>query len=174
MVPHESTATEAELFYVQGGSTRHLRACPHLQVTESERVLAATGEAPAGLPVCQWSQAEIDGVGRTYYPTFDAALERFGAPVENRARMREIAAGQTYDRVWTPYSMSYVAIGWGEAGPAVAWFLKSVVYTGAQCEELAGTGQTSRTATSVEDRPVALCPFCFTTLSNSGHCSCRE
>ncbi|GAA3208728.1 hypothetical protein ACFP63_11630 [Oerskovia jenensis] len=177
MVPHDSgeVPTTPELFYVHGGATRHLRVCPHLQVTDADRILAAHGEVPERLPVCQWSQAEIDGVGRTYHPSFDAALEAFGAPVENRPRMREIAAGETYDRIWTPNSMTYVALGSGAAGVAVAWFLKGIVYTGAGPEELAVARSTSRATAGTADEPRGLpCPSCFMVLPNSGLCGCGE
>ena len=102
---------------VRGVAVLHLPECPH--VAKWDDLAAPTPDELATWEVCSWSQAEIDGVGRTYYDTLDQAMEALGSAVDDRRQIRAAMATVDYDTIWIPYSESYIALG--KNGYAVAW-----------------------------------------------------
>ncbi|GIG20977.1 hypothetical protein Cch01nite_17010 [Cellulomonas chitinilytica] len=158
-----------ELFHTADGTRRHLRFCSHFSDTPADRILEAAVDD--GRPLCEWSAAEIAGQGQTRFETLDEALEAYRAPLENRDRMREVAAGFTYDKVWMPNSGSYVAIA-VEGQNALAYFGKTYLWTAAGGTEtltgyVAGAG-TGPASTRTQDERT--CPTHHLSIPATGVC----
>ena len=81
------------------------------------------------MSVCSWCQAEIDGVGRTYFDDLEDAMRFFGTHLGSEHLVREALRSVTYDQVWVPNSKSYIALG--RESYAVAWIGKTYVVPGA-------------------------------------------
>lgn len=154
----------------------HTAECPHLGVEALAALVPASEAQLANLPVCSSCRDILDGGRRQWFPSFDAALEALPVPLENRTRMREVAAGLTYERIWIPASRSYIAVAGEPGSAAVAYFNKGAIHVhrpdgGYDRETLstytAGSGaEGARTGTS----PLRLCPTCHTQLPMTGVC----
>ena len=119
--PHAPTLGELVLYRTETGGRLHLPACPHIggairEADSAERLV---------MSVCSWCQAEIDGLGRTYYESLDDAMRAFGCHVGTQPTIRQALRSVTHDQIWLPYSRSYIALG--HEGRAVAWVGKTWV-----------------------------------------------
>jgi len=161
---------EIELFRTATGSRVHLTMCPHF---ESDTVrIRATGVEVETLGICDWSQAEIDGVGRTYHDTIEEALEDKGVPHHLRPELTRLLGLVEYETIYVPNSRTYVAVG--RDGRAVAWagttFVGYIDRPAVYLPEYvagAGGGATGREAAWGD-----VCPDCFTARSVTGSCNC--
>jgi hypothetical protein len=109
-VPDQLTMA-AELVVAPSRRRLHLRSCSHLQDSSRALLVEASPQDRIDIPVCSECDAEIHGVGRQRFSSLEEAFEAFPLPLENRARMREIASHLTYNDVWIPNGRSYVAVG---------------------------------------------------------------
>lgn len=105
----------------------HIRGCSHLQTTDPSKLIAADDRDRAELELCSECDKEVRGIGRVEYLSLDAAFEALKFPVENRPRMRDIASGVEFDRVWAPQSRSYVAAGFRDERPVAAYINRGFV-----------------------------------------------
>ncbi|GGC18221.1 hypothetical protein GCM10010972_34300 [Cellulomonas carbonis] len=128
------------------------------------------------LAMCSSCRDILDGARRRTFATLDAALEALPVPVENRARMRQIAAGLTIAQVWIPPSGSYIAVA-AEGQAASAYFNKGFVDVrreagGYDRHEMPSyrSGSRSGVRDSSAGVQVALCPSCFMQLPANGAC----
>lgn len=152
-----------KLFRTATGQRLHLRPCPHIHGAD------VVEDTVGSLDVCDWSQAELTGAGRTYYDVLDDALQAFGAPVEVIARIRQEVGTLAHDSIWIPNSRSYVAIGRG--GPAVCWIGKTyVMHVGGEFIELPGYAPGGGGGQVVLQREGGVCPTCWTTMPVTGRC----
>jgi hypothetical protein len=56
------------------------------------------------------------------FASVEAAMESLPMPLENRARVQEIASRLAFSQVWIPASKAYIAIAEVAGSPAVAYF----------------------------------------------------
>ena len=103
-------------------SRLHLVECPH--VVDSDTHIAGEAEL-AHYPVCDWSQDQLDGTGRSHPTSLDEAMRELGTPAGTEHLIKEALRFVSYDEIWLPYSRSYVALG--REGRAVAFFGKTYV-----------------------------------------------
>ena len=158
--PGERTET---VYRTATGQRRHLRPCPNIIGVE---VIQATA---GDLQICDWSMAELQGTGRTYYATLDDALRAFGAPVESLSAIRDEVKRVEHDAIWIPYSRSYVAVGSG--GPAVCWIGKTYVqHVGGDFIELPGYAPGGGGGVELAQREGAVGPSCRETMPLTGLC----
>lgn len=154
----------------------HTQECPHLTKTGLAALVPATPEQLDVLPVCTSCRSQLDGARRRGFDSLDSALEAFQTPIENRQRIREIAAALDYSRVWIPASGSYVGIAGAPGTPAVAYFGKG--YADVHQERgyarewlpVNGAGGRGSSPRSAREREVAVCPTCSTALPATGVC----
>jgi hypothetical protein len=105
------TASTTTLYRTATGTRLHIRECPHLLGKE---VFEATeGE------ICDSCERELRGEGRTYFDRLADALALVEAPQGNWPLIEQHLAAVDRDRIWVPFSRSYVALG--RDGRAVAW-----------------------------------------------------
>ena len=163
--PHAPTLRELVLYRTETGGRLHLPACPHIggairEADSAERLV---------MSVCSWCQAEIDGLGRTYYESLDDAMRAFGCHVGTQPTIRQALRSVTHDQIWLPYSRSYIALG--HEGRAVAWVGKTWVMPAHDTSyELPGYRDSSRGAASSPEHLGKLCPTHFLTMSVTGIC----
>lgn len=141
-------------------------------ITPRANLLPVPSDELARIEVCGWCRDEVEGVGRIYFDSLEAAFEHYKAPLDNRPRYREVAATYPYDKVWIPRSGSYIAIGRGDER-ALAFFGKGYIETYERgTEELANYGGTggAGTARSSAERPELVCPVCQHVLPATGVC----
>ena len=164
-MPTSPQPTE-DLFRTPNGKGLHLAVCPHLHGTT---FVPATADDREALPVCEWSQKELDGVGRTYFQTLDDAMRFFGTHVGDERTIRDALRSFRYDEIWVPHSGSYIALGL--AGLGVAWVGKTyVVPARGLFEEFPGYAPGGRGGAARGVRPEALCPTCRLALPRTGIC----
>ena len=161
------TKTETETLYrTTDGQRLHLRGCPHIAGLE----VTAVPAGDTSVPVCRWTRAELDGVGRIPQRTLDGALREFGASPEVRPRLIKLLKGLKWDAVYLPQSRSFVALAL-ENRP-VAWAGKTYVQIGEEFVPLpeyqAGVGG----GAFVSELWGEPCPECFMQRSMNGTCSC--
>jgi len=104
------------------GARLHIAPCPHIL---GARVWSAAPSEILAMTVCSWCEAEINGVGRTYFDTLDDSLRFFGAHVGTETLIRSALRFVAHDQIWVPNSRSYIALG--REGAAVAWVGKTYV-----------------------------------------------
>src|SRR5690606_33847837 len=117
--PEGPSRPAAVLYRTASGNRPHIPACPPVGGTLRE---AGAAERLA-MTVCSWCQAELDGVGRTYFGSLDDAMRAFGSHVGTHGLIRDALRFVTYDQIWLPYSKSYIALG--HQGRGVAWVGKT-------------------------------------------------
>ena len=161
------TSTDTEpgtLWKTAAGGRAHLRRCSHL--VDKDMVEAADE------PVCDLSQAELEGRGREYFADLKAALPAMGVSGSDWTQVHELLSDVDHDELWLPYSRSYIALG--KNGQAVAWVGKNYV-------DIAGRGRTELpgyAATPGGGGPTGdpkygpTCPTCFTVMALSGKHDC--
>jgi hypothetical protein len=159
--------TETETLYrTTGGQRIHLRGCPHIAGLDVEAVTPGD----TSVPVCRWTRAELDGVGRIPQKTIDGALREFGASPEVRPRLIKLLKGLKWDSVYLPQSRSFVALAL--EGHPVAWAGKTYVQIGEEFVPLeeyrAGVGG----GAFVSELWGEPCPECFMQRSMNGTCTC--
>lgn len=162
------TSTDAadgtQLWKTATGTRAHLAQCSHLV---GKAVVAAGPE-----PVCDLSQAELEGRGRDYLPDVGAALQVMGVSGSDWSQVHALLASVTHDAVWLPYSRSYIALGHG--GQGVAWVGKNYVDIAGQGRtELPGYAAAQRSAgVSQEPKYGPTCPRCFLATPVGGQHDC--
>lgn len=153
------------LYRTETGGRLHLPACPHI----GGAIREADAAERLGMSVCSWCQAEIDGVGRTYYESLDDAMRAFGCHVGTQPTIRNALRCVTHDQIWLPYSRSYIALG--HEGRAVAWVGKTWVMPSLDVfQELPGYRDVSRGGAHSSEHIGELCPTHFLTMSVTGVC----
>ena len=153
------------LFRTAGGARLHIPGCYHVHGVE---VVAATDQDRAAMEVCSVCQDELDGYGRKYHADLDAALRHFGAHAGTWAEIKRRLAPVAWDTVWTPYSLSYIAVGLD--GRGVAWVGKTYVYAEDRFVELPGYRPGGGGGVPVEQWVGDVCPTCRIALPLSGTC----
>jgi hypothetical protein len=149
-----------------GGLGLHLPDCPHVHNCV---VHDATAEELESVPVCGWSQAELDGVGRRYFPSLEAAMRYFGSHAGTERRIRHHLRDVLFDQIWVPYSGSYIAFGLGGAG--VAWVGKSyVAFRDGRLETLPGYAPGGGGGTPAQQRHGETCTSCGLAMPLVGGC----
>lgn len=169
-------SADGHVLYVNADATMvHTAACPHRSAAAAAALTAASDEQVTTLPVCTSCAAILDGWRRTTYDSLDNALEAYQAPVENRPRLREIAAELAYTSIWIPASGSYIALGGADA--AAAYFGKGYADIhlpegGYRRIELPYSGNAgNRAGGSAAGRaPAVMCDTCHTQLPATGVC----
>ena len=96
----------------------HLAECPHLV---GKQWHPATESEIDELRLCQWSQDQLSGHGRSHPATLEDAMREQGTPADAVPLIKEHLRFVTYDEIWLPYSRSYVALGL--EGRAIASFI---------------------------------------------------
>jgi hypothetical protein len=162
------------LFRVPQGKKLHARECQHLTEKSLALLEPATELDVAKIPICSSCRDALTSGGRTYFQSFDGALEALPVPVEHRVRMREIAGALDRNRVWIPASHSYIAVSPGPGIQASAYFNKSFVDThkddgGYEREWMPGHSSGAAVAAAQAPAP-RVCPSCFVQLPASGQC----
>ena len=154
------------LYRTTAGQRIHLRGCPHIAGQDVEAVTPGD----SSIPVCRWTRAELDGVGRIPQKTIDGALREFGASPEVRPRLIKLLKGLKWDSVYLPQSRSFVALAL--EGHPVAWAGKTYVQIGEEFVPLeeyqAGVGG----GAFVSELWGEPCPECFMQRSMNGTCTC--
>jgi len=117
-----ATASTPALFRTATGQRLYIPPCPHVLGVE---LPPASANDLATLDVCSRCQAELDGVGRTYFDPLEPALAIFEAYRETWTAIAGMLRGAAHDQVWVPNNLSYVALGL--AGKGVAWVGKTYV-----------------------------------------------
>ena len=154
------------LVRTRGGGKLHIRGCSHLDWTSE--LLVATEQDAETRELCAECAAELNGHGRTPFDDLERAMEAFGLPVEVRARVRELVAHVDADRIWIPYSRSYVALG--KNGARAVYIGKTYVWIDGELTTLPGyaPGGGGGTPSNERDRPI--CPTCGYELPGTGIC----
>lgn len=173
----DSPSESVVLFRTKARGRLHIMGCTHLTTTDPTQYVEADARDRAELELCTECDREIRGVGRIEYPSFDAACEALNLPVENRPRMREIAARLEYSRVWAPQGRSYVAVGHLDGRAAVAYFNRGFVdvhresggYEREEMPNYAGPSGATRRGVA-EERAHPVCPGCGMQLPATGIC----
>ena len=169
-----------ELCVAPGWDMLHTRECPHLPADALQALRSATADDLSSRLVCRSCRKVLDGARRTRFASFDAALEAYRAPVENRPRMREIAAELDFAEIWIPSSGSYIAVAPARGVIAVAYFNRGFVDVredggGYRTIELPtnwlrGGSGAAGVSRRLDDLDRAVCPTCFMQLTVSGAC----
>lgn len=157
---------------------RHTRECPHLSAAALTELVTATAEQVDALPACAQCQDVVNGSRRRTFDSFEAAMEAFQAPLENRAKMREIAAGLTFGEIWIPASNPYIAVAPRRGDAVLAYFNRGYVAihrpeggyddVALPLNWLREGGRSASASADDEQREV--CPHCFMELPTSGVC----
>lgn len=119
--PSEWTLAPDALVRTETGGRLHIPACPHIGGT----IRLASDEELRTMPVCMWCQAELDGIGRTYFDQLEDVMREFGTWAGTEKLIKEALNSVVWDSIWVPNSRSYVALG--REGKGVAWFGKTYV-----------------------------------------------
>ncbi|GIG41920.1 hypothetical protein [Cellulomonas phragmiteti] len=167
-----------EICVVPGWQILHTHECPHLTAESLERLTTATPEQRDAYPMCTSCRAVLDGSRRQRFTSFEAAMEAFQAPLENRPMMREVAAELEFDEIWIPAPGPYIAVAVRRGVPAAAYFARGYVEVrepegGYRVVALpvnslrAGGGSAER---RLEFAERATCQTCHMQLPASGRC----
>src|SRR5690606_28908470 len=176
-------AAALELCTAPGLAMVHTRECPHLETEALQALVPATAEQLEELPMCSTCRSVLDGGRRHTFTSFDAALEAYQAPLENRPMMREIASELDFTEIWIPASSPYIAVSPGRGQRIVAYFNRGFVDIRDEDGQfrtvtlpvnwLRGGGSRAGEWREDEDRPV--CDSCYMQLPTSGVCgSCDQ
>jgi hypothetical protein len=161
------TVAAPTLFRSATGACLHIEGCPHILGSE---LIQATDDDRQNMPPCDWCQAEIDGVGRTYFDTLEDAFRDYGSYSNTWDLIRDHLAAVEHNMIWVPNSRSYIALGLD--GHGVAWIGKTyVVIRGVAFHELPGftpTERSRRTTASWDTH--AICPTCRMAVPLTGSC----
>ena len=159
-------AADEVLVRTATGVGLHLPVCPHVVDCDTT---VATAEDRLRLRVCQWSQAELAGVGRTYFDSLEDAMRVFGTYVGTHRLVRDALRFVEHDQIWIPNSQSYIALG--RANHGVAWAGKTWVWIkGVGRIELPGYSEHHGGGARKIERYGETCPTCFEQRSLSGAC----
>lgn len=175
-VTDDARAETLTLWAAPGLDMLHTVECPHLTAASLKALTPATDEQRESMQVCSSCRGLIDGDRRQTFDSLDEALEAFAMPLDNRPRVRQIAAGLSYGRVWIPASGSYIGIAGAPGTAAVAYFGKGyadVHHPGGYSRELlpAHDRDTSRGTNERKQPPEPpVCPTCYTQLPVTGRC----
>lgn len=156
----------AELFRTATGQRLHLRECPHVLGVD----LLPAGDS--GLDVCTWCDAELNEVGRTYHDTIEQALLDMGAAQHVVPELARHLRGVDHDKVFVPFSRSYVAVALDGRTVAVAG-CTYVDFLDGNRVLLPGYLPGQRTGGhEVRDVWGAVCSDCRETRALNGACAC--
>lgn len=162
----------------QSQQVRHTRECPHLTAAVLAELVTATAEQIEKVPACAQCQDVVNGSRRRTFESFEAAMEAFQAPLENRPKMREIAAGLTFKEIWIPASEPYIAVAPQRGEAVVAYFNRGYValhkqeggydYVELPVNRLREGGRSA--SARLDDVQREVCQRCFMELPASGVC----
>ena len=111
-----------ELYVVPGSRMLHSDDCQH-QTEKSFAVMqAASPEQIAEYELCKSCRRVLTGGRRHYFSSFEEAMREYHPPLENRPRMREIAAEHDPTIIWIPPAGTYIALAPGKGMGATAHF----------------------------------------------------
>lgn len=147
------------------GTRVHGIDCPHL--VGKEWHLASEAEVGAH-PLCDWSEDQLSGHGRSHPETLEAAMREQGTPEAAKPLIKELLASVGYDEIWLPYSRSYVALGLN--GRAGASFGKTYAWVDGRRVDLPGhvaSGHQGHRATPPYGEA---CPITFEAHPLTGEC----
>lgn len=104
-----NSARTPELYRTRTGTSLHLFTCAHLRDTPAaDRILVDPADTGGAEP-CTWTADELNGTGREYFTSSEAALEALPLALENRALARGLIAEHEFEDVWIPNGRQYVA-----------------------------------------------------------------
>lgn len=152
-------------FRTATGTRVHLPQCPHL--TDSE-VHAASEDELHDHPVCDWSQAQLDGYGREHFDTLEDAMRRVGVPVEAHAMIMAALRPVVFDEIFTVHSLTYGALGRG--GRTVAGFGKTYYWIQGRRVNLPSYVATGRSGHTAPRAYGEVCPIHHLAMSLAGTC----
>ena len=89
-------------------------------------------------------------------------------PVETRSRVRELVAHVDADRIWIPYSRSYIALG--KDGTRALYIGKTYVWIDGELTTLPGYAPGGGGGTATAERATSVCPTCGLELPRTGIC----
>lgn len=105
-------------------------------------------------------------------------MEDFQAPLENRPRMRQVAATLEFAEIWIPASRSYIAVAERRGATAAAYFASGYIDVRRPeggyetvvlpVNSLRVGGSSAERRLDLAERPT--CPTCHTQLPASGRC----
>jgi hypothetical protein len=101
------TMTAPQLLKTATGQRLHIAECPHIL---GAAVSPATFDEIATTDICTWCDAELNEVGRTEHDTIEAALLDMGAYRHQIPELTRLLATVERDKVFVPFSRSYVAV----------------------------------------------------------------
>jgi hypothetical protein len=143
----------------------HLVECPHL--VGRDWYVASETEADL-YPLCDWSQNQLGGTGRTHFATVADAMRLHGTPTAVAPLINEALRFVRFDDIWTVYNQSYVALGY--EGRAVASFGKTWVQVGDHRIELPGYVAGEHQGHHAQPAYGDTCPVHFVAMSLGGTC----
>ena len=162
---HPFTAASPVYFRTPTGTRVHLPHCPHLTGFD---VHPATAAERLAHPVCNWSQAQLEGHGREDFDDLDDAMRRIRVPVEAHDAILTALRFVDHDEVFVVHSLTYGALG--RDGVIVASFGKHHYWVGDRRVNLPSYVDSSRGG-HTEDRPYGdLCPVHHLTMALNGTC----
>lgn len=162
------TTATIELFRTATGQRLHIAECPHVL---GALLFEATEQDQASREVCRWCAAELAEEGRTYHDAIEAALLDMGAPQHVVPELARHLSTVEHDRVFVPFSRSYVAVA--RDGRSMAW--AGVTYIGFRDGRkvlLPGYAPGGGGGNRTSDAWGETCLDCFTSRSLMGECGC--
>jgi hypothetical protein len=167
-----------EICVVPGWEILHTRECPHLSAESLAALTPATRDQIDAYPMCKSCRAMIDGSRRQRFTSFEAAMEDFQAPLENRPLMRKVAASLEFAEIWIPASRSYIAVAERRGATAAAYFASGYIDVRKPeggYDTVVLPVNSLRVGGSSADRRLdlaerATCPTCHMQLPTSGRC----
>lgn len=157
----------------------HTRECSHLTADQLGDLVPASASQIAGLITCESCRAVLDGHRGQTFGSFEDAMEAFQAPLQNRKKMREIAARLDLTEIWIPSSAPYIAVAKQRGDHVSAYFNRGRVQvrnkkSGELDEIVLPTGRATSGSRSAAARREEMargnCPRCWMELSPVGTC----
>lgn len=120
--PADGNDDDVMLYRTATGGRLHIRRCPHVFGAD---VIPSSDSDRATMPVCLFTQGELNGEGRTSFDTVEDALAFLNAARADRPQLAKLLRQATFDGIHVPFSRSYVAVT--ANGQGVAWAGKTYV-----------------------------------------------
>lgn len=170
LISEPSGSHEAGLVRTPKGEGLHLPDCPHVLGSD---VHVATAEERESVRICEWSQAELAGVGRRRFDALDDAMRYFGMHVGTESLVRELVRDLLVDLVWVPNSGSYIALA--VDGRVAAWVHKGhVQFADGRLEKLPGYAPGGGGSARADEQLGEICTTHFVVRGLNGSCEMCE